>query len=165
MKFLFGNIKNIVKKYKNTTIVTRHIARFKRLQDEMYKQEGIVIAVTNNKRKSLAKTNVILNFDFPEELLNKFSIFEEANIINFSNKVKIYKKRFNGINIYDYDIEFNKNKLYEFISYDEKLIDINFMKDIYEGQLYKNQGFESLRKSIIQDKVEIKYLLSNNTKY
>ena len=87
MKFLFGNIKNIVKKYKNTTIVTRHIARLKRLQNEMYKQEGIVIAVTNNKRKSLANVNMILNFDFPEELLNKFSIFEEANIINFNNRV------------------------------------------------------------------------------
>ncbi len=165
MKFLFGNIKNIVRNYRNTIIVTRHIAKLKRLQNELYKQEGIVVAVTNNKRKSLANVNMILNFDFPEEILNKFSIFEEANIINFTNRVKIYKKRFNGINIYDYDIEFNKNRLDEFVSYDNQLVNINFMKDIYEGQLYKNQGFNSLRKVIAQDKVQIKYLLGSNTKY
>ena len=165
MKFQFGNIKEIVRNYRNTIIVTRHIARLKRLQNDMYKQEGIVVAVTNNKRQSLAKTNVILNFDFPEEILNKFSIYEEANIINFSNKVKIYKKRFNGVNIYDYDIKFNENKLEEFVSYDNTLIDKNFKKDIYEAQLYKDQSFESLRKSIETDKVEIKYLLGNNTKY
>ena len=131
----------------------------------MYEKEGIIITVTNNKRKALTKVNMILNFDFTEEMLNKYSIYEEANIINFNNKVRIYKKRFNGGNIYDYEINMNKDRLEEIVGYKQELIKKNYLKDIYEAQLYKKQSFEFLRKLIKDDKIEINYLLGNNMKY
>ena len=121
--------------------------------------------MTNNKRKALFNTNIILNFDFPEEVVNKFTIYEKAVIINFTNRVKIYKKRFNGININDYEIEVKESKLKELVGYDEELIKRNYIKDIYEANLYKNQSFETLKKTLQDDKVKIKYLCGNTTKY
>ena len=54
------NIKQLVKEYKRINIVTNHMQQLKRLEDEMLEQEGMMITVTNNKKKSLLKTNFIL---------------------------------------------------------------------------------------------------------
>ena len=160
-----ANIRKIANENKSITIVTRHSARLKKLQNDLYEKEGIILTVTNNKRKALFNTNIILNFDFPEEVVNKFTIYEKAVIINFTNRVKIYKKRFNGININDYEIEVKESKLKELVGYDEELIKRNYIKDIYEANLYKNQSFETLKKTLQDDKVKIKYLCGNTTKY
>ena len=47
----------------------------------------------------------------------------------------------------------------------EELIKRNYIKDIYEANLYKNQSFETLKKTLQDDKVKIKYLCGNTTKY
>ncbi len=159
---LKGIIYDIVRKYKNVTIISRHISKLKIIQNELYEKEGIVIAISNNKRKSLLRTNIILNFDFPEETINKFSIYEDANIINFNNKIRIHKKRFNGTNIYDYEIKLKKDKLDEIVNFNKELIKSTYTKDIYEAQLYKQQNFTNLRNKIRDDGVKIKYLLGNN---
>ena len=157
---IIGNIIDFIQEYKNITIVTRHIQRFKRLQNDLYNNDGIVLAVTNNKRKSISKTNIILNFDFPEELLNKYTICENANIINFSNKVTIYKKRFNGVNISDYEIDLDYEKQKQFGDISE-----NYIKDVYEANILKNQNYRELRKKLKEDGVMIKYLVGRNTIY
>ena len=162
---VLGNIKLMIQRYKNITIVTRHALRLKKFQKDLYEKEGIAIAVTNNKRKAINKANVILNFDFPEEVLNKYTINENANIINFGNKVKVNKKRFNGTTINDYEIKLKNNKLLEIVEYDKNIIEKNLLKDLYEAQLYKKQSFDILRKIIKKDKVDIRYLLGNNMKY
>lgn len=159
------NIKMIAETCKNITIVTRHINRLRRLQKNLYDNKGIVIAVSNNKRRALSRSNIILNFDFPEEIINKYTINEKANIINFRNKIKIYKKRFNGINVNDYEIKLKEDKIKEMVSYNEKIVQDNYLKDIYEGQFYKNQNIKELRKKIQEDKVQILYLIGNKTIY
>lgn len=159
------NIKLIAETCKNITIVTRHINRLRRLQKNLYDNKGIVIAVSNNKRRALSRSNIILNFDFPEEIINKYTINEKANIINFRNKIKIYKKRFNGINVNDYEIKLKEDKIKEMVSYNEKIVQDNYLKDIYEGQFYKNQNIKELRKKIQEDKVQILYLIGNKTIY
>ena len=164
-EIVLGNIKLMIQRYKNITIVTRHALRLKKFQKDLYEKEGIAIAVTNNKRKAINKANVILNFDFPEEVLNKYTINENANIINFGNKVKVNKKRFNGTTINDYEIKLKNNKLLEIVEYDKNIIEKNLLKDLYEAQLYKKQSFDILRKIIKKDKVDIRYLLGNNMKY
>ncbi len=161
---VWGNINKFVREYKNITIVTRHALRLRKLQKKLYEEEGIVVAVTNNKRKSLSKINIILNFDFPEELLNKYSIYENANIINFSNNVKIYKKRFNGVNINDYEIKCKNESLENIVEFNKELIDKNYVKDVYEAQLYERQNFNKLREKILKDEVNIKYLIGNKTR-
>ena len=96
----FENIKILSKEYKNVNVVTNHIEKFKKLKEQL-EQEGIITTITNNKKKSLIKSKITVNFDFPTELINKYNIEEDAIILNLKNKIKINKKRFNGLNIYE----------------------------------------------------------------
>ena len=156
--YIIENIKDIIRTYKNVNIVTTHIEKFKKLEEDILEKEGIMITITNNKKKSLMKSNIILNLDFKEEEINKYNIPDEAIIINIKEKVKIYKKRFNGLNINDYEISF---KDYEKFDYDKS--NYYFQKDIYEAELYKNQPYEYIERKINKDKVEIIKLVGNKT--
>ena len=156
--YIIENIKDIIRTYKNVNIVTTHIEKFKKLEEDILEKEGIMITITNNKKKSLMKSNIILNLDFKEEEINKYNIPDEAIIINIKENVKIYKKRFNGLNINDYEIDFEE---YEKFDYDKN--NYYFQKDIYEAELYKNQPYEYIERKINKDKVEIIKLVGNKT--
>ena len=93
--YVFENIKLIVRKYKRVNIVTNHLEKFKKIEKEIFEKDGIMVTVTNNKKKSLSKSNVILNYDFPTELINKYKIYDEAIILNVKQNVSISSKRFN----------------------------------------------------------------------
>lgn len=93
--YVLENIKLIVRKYKRVNIVTNHLEKFKKLEKEIFEKDGIMVTVTNNKKKSLTKSNVILNYDFPSELINKYKIYDEAIILNVKQNVSISSKRFN----------------------------------------------------------------------
>ncbi len=68
------NILNIAKSVKVLNIVTENIAIFKQIEEKLYKEIGIMVRVTNNKKRSLLKSDIIINLDFNEEELNKYSI-------------------------------------------------------------------------------------------
>ena len=91
------NIINFANLYKKIRIVTNHLVKFKRLEEELYEKNGVSIIMTNNKRKALSKSDLIINFDFVEEIINQYIINENAIIINLDKKIKVNKKRFNGI--------------------------------------------------------------------
>lgn len=155
---ILENVRKIVQEYKRVNIVTNHIEKFKHIEARILEQEGIMITLSNNKKKSLSKSKIILNVDFPTELINKYNIYEEAIIINLKGNVKINLKRFNGININDYEIDFmdlgdfdyEKNILYD-------------KKDIYEAQIFQNQPFQYIQEKIKNDKVEITEMKGNKT--
>lgn len=151
------NIKIFARKYKSINIVTNHIEKFKKLEKSLEEDEGIIITITNNKKKSLMKSQIILNIDFPKELINKYNIQDEAVIINVKGKIKINKKRFNGLNINDYEIDFRDDK-----KNNKALNNKFYLKDLYESELYKKQKISEIRKRIKNDKVIIKKLVLNN---
>ena len=93
--YVLENIKLIVRKYKRVNIVTNHLEKFKKLEKEIFEKDGIMVTVTNNKKKSLTKSNVILNYNFPTELINKYKIYDEAIVLNVKQNVSISSKRFN----------------------------------------------------------------------
>ena len=78
---------------------------------EIYQKEGILIVVTNNKKKSLLKPEIILNMDFSKEILNKYKINENAVVLNLEGDMKIEDKRFNGINVNDYEIDVGREDI------------------------------------------------------
>ena len=158
-EIMLENIRQIVRQFKKVNIVTNHIEKFKKIEEQILNQEGILINVANNKRKSLSKSKIILNVDFPTELINKYQINEDAIIINLRGNVKINKKRFNGLNINDYEIE---SKNYEEFDYEKE--NLYCKKDIYESQLYLNQPIEYIERKIEKDKVKIIYLECNKSK-
>ena len=155
----FENIKTLARKYKNINIVTNHMEKFKNLEKQLQEDEGIIITITNNRKKSLMKSKIILNIDFPQELINKYNVQDEAIIVNIKRKTKINKKRFNGLIINDYEIDFRDDKK------NNKALNNKFcLKDLYESKLYKKQRIEELKKKIKIDKVVIKSLDLNNGK-
>lgn len=153
----FENIKILARKYKSINIVTNHIEKFKKLEKQLQENEGIIITITNNKKKSLMKSQIILNIDFPKELINKYNIQDEVIIVNVKPNVKINRKRFNGLTINDYEIDFRDDK-----KNNKALNDKFYLKDLYEAGLYKKQRISEIKEKIRVDKVIIKKLILNN---
>ena len=157
---MLEKIKVLIKQYKKVNIVTNHIGKFKKIEEQVLSKDGIMITVTNNKKKSIIKSKLILNVDFPEELINKYKIYDEAIIINIKQNVRIKSKRFNGICINDYEIKFKKE-----LDYDNDKINKYNNKYIYEAQIYKKQPINNIMRKIDKDKVEIAKLIANNVTF
>lgn len=147
---ILKTINQIIKKYKGINIVTNHIEKFKKLEEEIFDEYGIMITINNNKKKSLTKADIILNVDFPNELINKYRIAEKAVIINIRENVKVNQKRFEGKIYNDYEIKYENLEEFDF---DKE--NIYYKKNIYEAYIYKQQPIENIIKKIRKDKVKI----------
>ena len=158
--YIIDNIKNIIKTYKSVNIVTTNAGKFKKLEKNILEKEGTMITITNNKKKSLMRSKIILNVDFSTGEINKYSIPDEAIVVNLCGNVDINKKRFNGININDYEISFEN---FEEFDYDKNKL--YFQKDIYESLLYKKQPYEFIERKINRDKVKIKKIIGKRTSF
>lgn len=120
-------IYKFAKEFKTINIITNHIGKFKKIEQKLYEENGILINLTNNRRKSLLKSKLILNIDFPKELINEFAIYDNSTIINWDDNLKIRKKRFNGKIIEEINLDLAENsEVAEFIKqnnlekYDER---------------------------------------------
>lgn len=152
-------IKTLAKQYKRVTVVTNHIEKLRKIEKDIYDKEGILIVVSNNQKKSLLKTKIILNMDFNKELLNKYRINEEAIIINLEGDMKIEEKRFNGINVNDYEIDVGREE----IIWRQNMQNFR-SKDLLEAVLYMKDTFDSICNKIRKNKVSIKELYGINGK-
>ena len=99
--FLKNNTMILAKKVKELTIATNKRKEFKKI-DEVLCDEGIIITITNNRKKGKIKSDKILNIDIPKEIINLYNIKDDAIIVNFEENVKIRKKRFAGVIIDGY---------------------------------------------------------------
>ena len=136
------NIISIAKDVKRLNIVTNHVEKFNNLHDYLYDELGILIKISNNKKKDLLNSKIILNMDFPEEILNKFRLPQKSVIINLSNEINIKTKQFNGININYYNI-YMKDK-YKLQGFNDVLI--------YEALIYDLKKDDASEK-ILKDKI------------
>ena len=152
-------IKILAKTYKRVTVVTNHINKLRKIEKQLYEQEGILIIISNNQKRSLLKPQIILNMDFNNEALNKYKINENGVIINLEGNVKIESKRFNGININDYEIEIEDKKIFEIENLEEF-----YIKDLLEARIYRKDSFLNIRKSIISYKPIIMDVYGTNGK-
>lgn len=147
------NIKLFSKEFKRVNVVTNHIEKLKNIEESIFDEFGIMITITNNKKKSLKNAKIILNMDFPNELINKFNIYDEAIILNLDGDIKINKKRFSGLNINNYEISLND------VDYLSKEF---YIRDIFESQIYKKATFKNIRKEIKEKEVKIGQLIGLN---
>lgn len=110
------SIYNFAKSFRRVNIITNHISEFKRIENNLYEENGILINVTNNRKKSLLKAELILNFDFPKELINQFAIYDKSIIIDLEGDTKIRKKRFCGkiINKLNLDLS-HEDEIFKYI--------------------------------------------------
>ena len=154
---LIEMIKILSKQYKKLTIVTNHIEKLRKIEKEIKEKEGILIILSNNKNKSLLKSQVIINMDFNQELINQYKIYEEAIIINTEEDIKIEAIRFNGIVINDYEIEIGRK---EFIW--REGIEKYRQRDLIEAELYVKDTYKNIRKKIQKNSIKIKELYGIN---
>lgn len=152
-------IKTLAKQYKRLIVVTNHIEKLRRIEKELYDNNGILIVVANNTKKSLLKSKLILNLDFNMQVLNKYKINENAIIINVEGDMKIKSKRFSGININDYEIEVGREETI----WRENIKKYN-NKDLLEAVLYVRDTFSNIRRKIMKNKVSIKEVYGENGK-
>ena len=132
-------IKILAKQYKKVTTVTNHIEKLRKIEKEIYEKEGVLIVVSNNQKKSLSKAQIILNIDFSKEILNKYKINENAVIVNLEGNMKIEEKRFNGINVNDYEIEVGREE----IIWRENMKNFR-TKDLLESVLYMRDMYNNI---------------------
>jgi hypothetical protein len=176
------NIKYFAKKCKVLTVVTDDFVKLQKIEEHLYNNDGITIIVANNKSKTLLKQDIIINFDFCEEILNQYKFNPMATIINVEGNIKIYKKRFEGYNINDYEIEIldierflgnyfeEKNTVVAELKKSNKknlairgsklkniLINQNLFdaKEVYEALIFRKDNFASIRENIARDNIKI----------
>lgn len=144
-------IMELSERVKIINIVTNHINEFRALEDVLYNDKGIMIKLSNNYKKALIKADIIINIDFPEEIFNKYLIPNKCIIINMNNGIKIKSKKFNGVNISDYNI--NMPKKYQIEGFRDEFV--------YENYVF-NKEYTLARKQIVEDKIKIKNLIGEN---
>lgn len=153
------NIKKFSTEFKAITIITNHIDKFKRIEEKIYNELGINITVMNNKKKGLSRAKIIINYDFPKELINQYNINEKAIIVNIQGKLKINKKRYDGKIIQGYEIKDNTENEYDIEN--EKF----YTREFYESTFYYEQPYKYVREKIEKDKIKIKELYLQNGSY
>ena len=141
----------IAKNFKTLNIITNHINKCKNIENYLYDEFGIIINVSNNKKTSLLKSEIILNLDFSTELINQYKIYDKAIIVNIFDKILIKSKKFNGININYFKI--NLPKKYKLEGFQNEVV---YESLIYQYNLYK------ARELITKDKIKILKLIGNN---
>ena len=154
-------IKNIALNSKTTKIVSKKINKFKALEEELYNEYGVAIQFSNSNKKSLSKSEIIINLDFDEVEVNEYDINNNAIIINTKNSLKVKSKLFNGIVINSYEIKFlqklknkfnNNNLLHRY----DNLI-------LYESIIdWKNANDKNIIEKIEEDNIKIINLIGNN---
>jgi hypothetical protein len=98
---------DIAKNVKRIQIVSPKINQFNNLENELEDKYGVACLITNNKRKSLLRSRIIVNIDYSEDMINQFVINKNAIIMDINNNLNIYAKSFSGIHIYNYNIRSN----------------------------------------------------------
>lgn len=138
-------------KVRTLNIVTNEIAKYKKLEDKIYNEKGIIITVSNNKKKSLKRAKVIINIDLNNEEINKYNICRNSVIINLSDE-KIHKlTAFDGIIINNVQIDF-----------DDNIRDIFIKHNLY-GSFENSELYESIvGEDVDISKIRLKELIGNN---
>ena len=160
--FIKENIKLLSQNIKNLNIVTSNIEFFKPLTQELYNSFGISIRISNNKKKILTNSDVILNFDFPDVILNKFALPLDGVIINYNSKIKLRNKLFNGLNVSYYTINVHKELIENFKSVN--LLNSFNLEVLYESLYFNETSYSKMLSHFIDDSLVVTSLQGNNGK-
>ncbi|MCL2383956.1 MAG: hypothetical protein FWC79_07595 [Oscillospiraceae bacterium] len=157
---------------KGLNIITNNIQKFKKLEAYLYEEKGILIKLSNNKRKALLRSDIIINTGFEEEGINKYTLPDKCVVINTNSAISIKSKRFNGININNYRIkipsEYELDKFNDNIIYEAKIVEEAFESGIGKSlgkemlkDLQGNSKFDNIREIMKRDEIEVISLIGS----
>ena len=154
------NIIYLMKYFKNINIVTPNIKEFQKLADKIEKKEDIIITVTNNKKKSLKRAKVIVNFDLLENEINKYIIYREAVILSIDERGFYESNTFSGIQIRRIGID-TSNEIKNFFE-QYNLLENNELSTLYESKINKKQGLLQIKQQMQKDEIKVTKLYGKN---
>lgn len=136
-------INKMVHYFKTVNIITENLKYYRRLENNLYNQ-GILITVSNNKRKSVVNAKYIINIDFEKEKIINYKINNYAVILNCTKEKNTFEKSFRGIVINNVNLN---------IEEDSK----EYIREFY-GSIDNNIFIESVLVSDKQQNGKIDYL-------
>lgn len=151
----------LAKTVKNIKVVSSNIYKFKNIEEKLYNEYGIAIQFSNSYKKSLAKSKIIINFDFNEIDINEYILLNNSIIINCAEKeIKIKSKLFNGIVINSCNIKLPKiiKDKFKKINIYEEYNDLT----LYESIINEETNFSIIFERLDEDKISISNLIGNN---
>ncbi len=152
-------IKELSDKIKLLNVVTNRENILRKVEEELRAEKGIALNINNNYKKSLLKSDIIINFDFSEEEFNKYTLPKKSCILTKDKKVKILSKSFEGVYIIDYDISFPRKYLRYLINFK----DFNNVI-LYESFIKKRTVRKNIIKEIEEDGLNVLTLIGQNGK-
>ena len=154
------NIVYLIKYFRTVNIVTPNIKTFQKLADKIEQKENTILTVANNKKKSLKKARIIINFDLLENEINKYTIYREAVILTIDENGFYESDTFNGTQIRKIKIDTSDDVKKSFEKYN--LLTNNDLTILYESTIDKRQKLVQIRNKIQHDKVKIVKLYGKN---
>ena len=156
-------LKRFIENFRMTNVVTNDIERLKKVQDNLLEHDGILISVSNNKRKALKRAKYVLNMNLSKSELEKYKINRNAIIINIKENVKYEDVNFDGVNVNYFEIALPDEYVEKFEQIGEKF---DYVK-LYESELLskmQQKSLENIYAKIKSDGVRVDGLIGNNGK-
>ena len=152
-------LEEFIENFKMTNVVTNDIERLKNIQEDLLENEGVLISISNNKRKALKRAKYILNINLNKDELCKYNINKNAVIINVQEFVKYDNTNFDGININYFEIKCS-DELQETL---EQIGEEFDLVKLYESMLIRN-NIQKIKEKIKKDGICVTGLIGNNGK-
>ena len=173
------NISYLGEYFRNIHVITPNITKFQKIIEKIEEKENIVVTISNNKKKSLKKAKWIINFDFEDDEIKKYSIYRRAVMITMEPNYDYDNLGFEGIQIKKVDIDASNETKEIFSKYNlldnvpmttlyesllnEGLLNKNLLKpNLLEKSLWNQRQFYKVRNKMIKDKVRIIRLYGKN---
>ena len=150
-------IKLVSENFKVITVISNNLNKFSKIENKLLKESGINLNVVNNYKKSLSKTEYIVNIDFLENDLKKYTIYNKVRFINLDNDYEIGGRSFEGLNITNCQIAMPS----KYIQYIELFKNFDYL-NVYESFVRKRTSEKNILKELENDEIEIIFLENRN---
>lgn len=155
-------LKKFIEGFRIVNIITNDVDRLKNVQNNLFDNEGILISVSNNKKKALKRAKYVLNINLNKKELEKYRINRNAIIINIREVVKYDTCGFEGINVNQIKIKCPDELLEKF----EQIGDKFDLVELYESLLFSDnmqkRKIEDVYDRIEKDDIRIMEVIGNN---
>lgn len=153
-----------IENFRVINIVTNDVEKLTNIQNNLLADEGILISVSNNKKKALKRAKYILNVNLTKTELEKYKINRDAVIVNIKEDVMYDNVGFDGININYFSIECPDEYIEQFETIGENFDVVKMYESrlIYDVLQRAGQLNENMYKKIKQDNIKITGLIGKN---
>ena len=147
------NIAFLAQFFKTINIVTPNLKTYQKLANKLMEKYGVILTVTNNKKKSLRKAKWIVNFDMTAEEIKKYTIFQKSTIIYVEQDGVYTGNAFEGIHILKAGIDISE----EIKDYFRRqfLLPQFSVTVLYESILINKKSFNAVREQMANDRLKI----------